>query len=51
LEIKSLICDELKNSVESLTNRLDQVEDRISGLEGKEDGLEHLCNNFKNRKV
>jgi hypothetical protein len=41
---------EIKNSVEILTNRLDQVEDRVLGLDDKEDKLEYSDNNNNNNK-
>jgi hypothetical protein len=31
----------MKNSVENITNRLDQVKDRVSGLTDKVDESEH----------
>jgi uncharacterized protein Yka (UPF0111/DUF47 family) len=43
---------QIKNSVESFINRLDQVEDRISRLEDKVDELEYSNNDkfFKKYK-
>lgn len=44
------ITNQIKCSVESFSNRVDQAEDRISELENKVVSLEHL-NNIKEKKL